>query len=66
MNQSKLNPREVLKKKRAKIDQLIDLIRKHADRHMDLADDQQCHWGHVGDLNLMIEHLEYALGIEND
>ena len=64
MNRTKPNPQEVLKEKRIKIDQLIQLVRKQADRHVDLADTQHCHWGHVGDLNHMIEHLEYALGIE--
>ncbi|MCL6270276.1 hypothetical protein M3P05_10115 [Sansalvadorimonas sp. 2012CJ34-2] len=63
MNRSKPSSQDVLKEKRIKIDQLIQLVRKQADRHVDLAHGQ-CHWGHVGDLNHMIEHLEYALGIE--
>ncbi|MCL6272216.1 hypothetical protein M3P05_20040 [Sansalvadorimonas sp. 2012CJ34-2] len=60
---NRTDPQDALKERRVKLDQLIQLIRKQADLHIDPADGQ-CHWGHVGDLDHMIEHLEYALGIE--
>ncbi|WP_281648166.1 hypothetical protein [Parendozoicomonas sp. Alg238-R29] len=51
--------------KRSRIDELIAQVQKKADQHFDLAPGD-CHWGHAGDLDHLIEYLEYALGIERE
>ncbi|MTI13015.1 hypothetical protein [Sansalvadorimonas verongulae] len=50
--------------KHNRIDELLKQIQLQANRHFDLAPDD-CHWGHVGDLDHLIEYLEHALGIEH-
>ncbi len=54
---------DALIEKRQRIDALIRQVQQQADRHFDRAPDD-CHWGHVGDLDHMIEQLQDALGIE--
>ncbi len=54
---------DALIRKRGRIDDLLEQVQKKADRHFDLAP-EECHWGHAGDLDHLIEYLEHALGIE--
>ena len=49
--------------KRQRIEELLSQVTQKADRHFDLAP-EDCHWGHAGDLDHLIEVLEHALGIE--
>ena len=56
--------RDALIAKHNRIDELLNQVQLKANQHFGLAP-EECHWGHVGDLDHLIEYLEHALGIEH-
>ena len=59
---SKLTAAEMYGARRIAIDEAIDQLRQRLDNHMDCINPDTVNWGHVGDLNYVMDSLDEIIG----